>query len=328
MDSTLPLRLASHQMEARPETSFAEEVCLPFLRNAQNKDGGWGFHPKSESRVEPTCWALQALGESSDREAQDGRARGLQFLRAAQLVDGSWPSTPEQKSGCWVTALSCWVLAREDFSPALAAGLQWLCHDWPQDSTPWRRFLAKFSSHKDLQPINMALRGWGWTPGTSSWVEPTSFALISLKLAPPDQRPSEADRRRELAEALLYDRMCPGGGWNSGNPRVYGVSGEPLVIPTVWALLALGDQPARHENVMSLDWLESNVANIGSAGSLALARICMETYGRRLAANGPVFSDLYERNGFLESVPVAAWTCLALGPRARWLVSARADVTQ
>jgi hypothetical protein len=313
-------------MEARPETSFAEEVCLPFLRNAQNEDGGWGFHPKSESRVEPTCWALQALRESSRREGEDGLARGLQFLRATQLVDGSWPSTSEEKSGCWVTSLSCWVLAYEESSPALTAGLQWLCHDWPQDSTPWRRFLAKFSSHRDLPPINMSFRGWGWTPGTSSWVEPTSFALISLKQAP--QLPPEADRRRELAEALLYDRMCPGGGWNSGNPRVYGVSGEPLVVPTVWALLALRDQPKRPENVMSLDWLEGNVANIRSAGSLALARIGMETYGRKLAVGCPVFSDLYERNGFLESVPVAAWTCLAFAPRSRWLVSTGAEATQ
>ena len=28
---------------------------------------------------------------------------------------------------------------------------------------------------------------------------------------------------------MLYDRMCPGGGWNCGNPKVYGVAGEPLV---------------------------------------------------------------------------------------------------
>ncbi len=57
-------------MEADREKPFVEEVCLPFLRNAQNRDGGWGFHPQSESRVEPTCWALQALSESSNREAE------------------------------------------------------------------------------------------------------------------------------------------------------------------------------------------------------------------------------------------------------------------
>jgi prenyltransferase beta subunit len=130
VDLTLPLGLASDEMEADREKPFVEEVCLPFLRNAQNRDGGWGFHPQSESRVEPTCWALQALGASSNPEAEAGIARGLQFLRAAQLGDGSWPSTPEEKSGCWVTSLGCWVLlTAADSSGAATAGIKWLCHD-------------------------------------------------------------------------------------------------------------------------------------------------------------------------------------------------------
>ena len=107
---------------------------------------------------------------------------------------------------------------------------------------------------------------------------------------------------------MLYDRMCPGGGWNCGNPRVYGVPGEPLVVPTVWALIALRHDPARQENMMSLDWLERNIANIQSAGSLALARICLETYGRRWPASAPALHDLYERNDFWSNVQVAAWS--------------------
>jgi hypothetical protein len=315
-------------MEADREKPFVEEVCLPFLRNAQNGDGGWGFHPQSESRVEPTCWAVQALSESSNREAEMGVVRGLQFLRAAQLADGSWPSTPEEKSGCWVTSLGCWVLlAAADSSGAATAGIDWLCQDWPGDTTPWRRFLARFSTERELHPVNRSYRGWGWTPGTSSWVEPTSFALISLEQASRDLLPPEASRRRELATAMLYDRMCPGGGWNCGNPVVYGVAGEPLVIPTVWALIALRHNPTRPENAMSLDWLERSIANIGSAGSLALARICMETYGRKWPADAPALSDLYERNQFLESVPVAAWCCLAMSVRSRQLGMDHAKAT-
>jgi hypothetical protein len=328
VDLTLPPGLASDEMEADREKPFVEEVCLPFLRNAQNGDGGWGFHPQSESRVEPTCWAVQALSESSNREAEMGVVRGLQFLRAAQLADGSWPSTPEEKSGCWVTSLGCWVLlAAADSSGAATAGIDWLCQDWPGDTTPWRRFLARFSTERELHPVNRSYRGWGWTPGTSSWVEPTSFALISLEQASRDLLPPEASRRRELATAMLYDRMCPGGGWNCGNPVVYGVAGEPLVIPTVWALIALRHNPTRPENVASLGWLERSIANIESAGSLALARICMETYGRKWPADAPALSDLYERNQFLESVPVAAWCYLAMSVRSRQLGMDHAKAT-
>ncbi len=310
-------------MEAGPETSFIEDVCLPYLRTAQNADGGWGFHPGAQSRVEPTCWALQALIDADGPKTPERVTRGLQFLRAAQLPDGSWPCTPEEKVGCWVTSLACWVLLIDkDSAKAVAVGLHWLCQDWPSDSTPWRRLLARFSSQRHVAPINDSLRGWGWTPQTSSWVEPTSFAVLVFGLCPKELLPPEAARRRRLAVGMLYDRMCPGGGWNCGNPRVYGVAGEPLVVPTVWALLALRDHPERPENAMSLAWLENSVGSIHGAGSLALARTCLETYGRVWPATAPKLSDFYGKNEFLQSVQVAAWACLASSARRHWLTPA------
>jgi hypothetical protein len=327
MDLAPPLRLASNAMEADREASFAQSVCLPFLRNAQNADGGWGFHPGSQSRAEPTCWALLALINSTDDEASEVVARGFRFLHAAQLPDGSWPSTPEEKTGCWVTSLACWVLESEsDSRKNVAAGLKWLCEDWPRDSTLWRRFLARFSAERHVFPINNSLRGWGWTPRTSSWVEPTAFAFLALQCAPNALLPAVAQRRQQLAAALLYDRMCPGGGWNCGNPSVYGVAGEPLVVPTAWALLALRAYPQRAENVSSLAWLEGNVANIQGAGSLALARICLETYDRAWPSGARTLQDLHRENRFLQSVQVAAWACLASSERRHWLTPARGEV--
>jgi hypothetical protein len=78
---------------------------------------------------------------------------------------------------------------------------------------------------------------------------------------------------------------------------------------------------------MSLDWLAENITKIQSAGSLALSKICMETYGRRWPANAPALPHLHERNGFLENVPVAAWTCLALSPRSQWWTPAPEKTT-
>jgi hypothetical protein len=327
MDLAVALRLASDSMVASPETIFVEAVCRPYLLNAQNADGGWGFHPGSQSRVESTCWAFQTLVDSFSPETPQSVTRGLQFLRAAQLPDGSWPSTPEEKVGCWVTSLACCVLvADKHSSKAVAAGLRWLCRDWPQDSTPWRRFLARLSSQEQVAPMNNALRGWGWTPRTSSWVEPTSFALLALRQCREDLLPPAAMRRRKLAEGMLYDRMCPGGGWNCGNPRVYGVAGEPLVVPTAWALLALRDHPERPENRMSLAWLENNIRNIYGAGSLALARICLEAYARGWPASAPALHDFYRENEFLQNIQVTAWACLASSARRHWLTAAAGRV--
>src|SRR4029077_1347976 len=95
-----------------------------------------------------------------------------------------------------------------------------------------------------------------------------------------------AERRRLLGEAMLYDRMCPGGGWNCGNPMVYGVAGEPLIVPTSLALLALRAYPERSENVMSLEWLASSVAGAESAAALALGKNCLEAL-RRGFSRGP-----------------------------------------
>jgi hypothetical protein len=303
------------------DSLFVSDFCLPFLRNSQNADGGWGFHPGSESRVEPTCWAVLALQASDDTSDSAGiRDRGFQFLRAAQLADGSWAASPEVTTGCWVSSLACWVLlADAQAQQALAAGLKWLCEDWPRDSASWRRLLARFSSEHKISAQNDSLRGWGWTPRTSSWVEPTSFALILLTRVPKEARPPVADRRRELARRMLCNRMCPGGGWNCGNPMVYGVAGEALIVPTVWALLALRDEPNRTEFVMSLDWLEKNVQDVRSAGSHALARIGLEACGRKRPTTAATFADFYSRNEFLQSVPVAAWTCLAACKQHEWL---------
>jgi Squalene-hopene cyclase C-terminal domain len=314
-------------MAADSEEFFREGTCLPFLRNAQNADGGWGFLQGTLSRAEPTCWSLLALLQSTKLEDKDAVTRGMHWLRSAQLANGSWPTTPEEESGCWVTSLVCLTLLPAGDSiktnrseEAVARGLRWLCADWPQDSTPWRRLLAKFAPEHHGSPINNAYRGWGWTPGTSSWVEPTSFALLALERAPREIRPGSAKQRRDLAEAMLYDRMCAGGGWNCGNSRVYGVAGEPLIVPTTVALLALRAYPQRAENRASLEWLEREAGSIQAAGSLALARIAVEAYGHEWPSNAPKFSDLYEKSESLQSVQVVAWMCLALGAQ-NWLAA-------
>ena len=294
-----------------------------MLRAAQNSDGGWGFRPGTESRVEATCWALKALlsCDGMNNSDKNAIASGLNFLKAMQLDDGSWPSTAEEKTGCWVTSLACWVLAGtpdDKFSTPIESGLQWVCADWPRDSSWWQRTIRRMSSGAKHSKQNDSYRGWGWTPGTSSWVEPTAFALLALETQS-ELSPGLAEKRRKLGEALLYDRMCPGGGWNCGNPEVYGVAGEPLVIPTTWALLALRRYPKRRENLESLDWMEKNFTKIQGPGSYALARICLAAYGRPRKEDEGIAEQFHARNESLHSVQVAAWMTLAASEPRKWL---------
>ena len=305
-------------MDSGQENSEVARICLPFLRDTQNPDGGWGFRPGTASRVEATCWALLALWEPSRQSSEDlvrvHRARD--FLQTTQLGDGSWPAAPGEQTGCWETSLCCLALTAigdQTQSSTIESGLRWVCNDWPSDSSPWRRFLARITSQRDVAPINYSYRGWGWTPGTSSWVEPTSFALLALERIGSAELEAKAKRRRRLGVSLLFDRMCPGGGWNAGNPMVYGAAGEPVVVSTVWALLALRSAAAGRETTMSLGWLEKTAPNIQSPASQALAKICLRAYGKSLSSDAVSLSEVLQKSGFLDSTIVAAWSMLAYG---------------
>src|ERR1700757_5108155 len=66
--------------------SFGPKSCLPYLRTAQNDDGGWGFTQGLESRVEPTAWCVPALREfSEDPGVNEAAVRGLGYLEPRQL---------------------------------------------------------------------------------------------------------------------------------------------------------------------------------------------------------------------------------------------------
>jgi Prenyltransferase and squalene oxidase repeat len=310
--------------------NFSEEICLPYLRAAQNPDGGWGFRSGAQSRVEPTAWALIALDQAFSARAAGAEAgasqRGLRYLADSQLVDGSWPSAPGQGRGAWVTSLACWAfLSANENRAALARGLNWLAAEKPGDAGTWFRFIRGFKTNKKVSSQNDALWGWSWTTGTASWVEPTAYALLVLRAAPQDLAPSQAASRLKLAEAMLFDRMCPGGGWNCGNPMVYGVAGEPQVSTTVWALLALREHTDRNEVQQSLAWLEKNWSSIQSPASLALTQIGLNAFDRGNPTFTSTIERLYEPDAIAWNVPVAAWAALAASGRKFWSQPARAE---
>jgi hypothetical protein len=300
--------------------SFLEEVCKPFLEDSQNSDGGWGYHAHEVSRVEPTCWSLLALaGLTKASQQENSLTRARDWLLKAQLPDGSWPSAPGLIESPWVTPLACLAL-RELGSAAdsVARGMAWLGNAWPGEGGWWWRLRTRLFGKDSAVRQNLSLRGWSWTKGTSSWVEPTSFALLALRRPPQKVNLTTLDCRRKLAEAMLLDRMCPGGGWNCGNPMVYGAAGQPLVGPTVWALLALGAECARPEVKQSLDWLEREYGNNKGPGSLSLAHLCLVTFGRKPCELEPALGALYAANKFLGQVPVMAWAAIALSPAREW----------
>jgi len=293
---------------------------LSRLPGLQNDDGGWGFNAGYESRIEPTAWALIALHEfSSSATVDEPLERGLRFLTAAQHEDGSWGAAAGQGEGCWVTSLACWaLLAHPQFSTKLLSGLRWLNGDRPRDSGFLWRMARKLVDRQRINAQSASFSGWSWTPHTASWVEPTCYAMIVLH-AKAAASLSNLPRRINLAHGMLYDRMCPGGGWNCGNPRVYGVAGQPQVGPTVWALIALHENSDRRENHESLDWLEKIQDTIVSPESLALAHIALGLYGRQNSTLAERLQISHDSDTIPWSVQATAWAALAFSENPVWL---------
>jgi Prenyltransferase and squalene oxidase repeat len=292
---------------------------VQFMLEAQNPDGGWGFQAALGSATEPTAWAAAALAAiDAEPLCARPRERGLAWLLACQLQDGSWPARPGQRDGCWVTSAACLALAaRRDGDTAkrheaVRKGLAWLTRLRPgtRNHRWWAAGIGALG-HRESQR-RTDLEGWSWTPGTSSWIEPTAQALVALQNAPREFWPRGAARRMLAAQAMLLDGALMAGGWNSGGAESYGYAGRPQAIPTAWALMALRDQGQRPEVETSLEWLRRNHTKFTGLFSLGLACCCLRLWGiscevgrlERLFLNGiaPV------------SVMEAAWTLLASAP--------------
>lgn len=90
-------------------------------------------------------------------------------------------------------------------------------------------------------------------PGCCQLNDPDAFTIIVLKQwtnCKPDPRATD---RANTGISMLLDRRCIEGGWNAGNPVVYGSPLPAHIEPTAIALLGLQGRPPA-ETVRSVDW--------------------------------------------------------------------------
>ena len=252
------------------------------LRAHQNQTGAWGYRG-TQASVESTCLTILALRRQPSIEL----ALAVQALDGLQNTDGSWPAfIGDDPEGCWTTALAVLsLMAARHETKRLASGIKWLLNARGREANWfWRWKLRTVDNKVRFDPAKF---GWSWVPGTTTWVIPTAFALIALQQA--RQRGyNETARltdRVDLGTSMLLDRMCPGGGWNSGNGTAFGVPLAPHMDATSIALLAL----TRHEEEpgvqRSLHWLVNRLARCPSPYSLAWGVLAIAAY-RRISAKG------------------------------------------
>lgn len=296
------------------------DQAAKLLRQTQNPDGGWGAIAGKQSNTESTALGLLAWRSLDDSRENSVLEKAEQWLANTQNPDGSWSYGAGSKAPSWSTALAVmalcdssveaerlvragnWILAQEGSKPGILAKL-----------------ILALSFQKKAVHLNDDLVGWSWTPGSFSWVEPTSYCLIALKKIKSRLSVKAVQERVDQAELMIYDRMCEGGGWNYGNAAVYGDPLWPYPDITALALIALQDHKERNDNRVSLRALSKMAETTDSGLALGWTTICLSVYGEDISELRKRLDQKFARTKFLGETKPVALAILASEDGARLL---------
>ena len=296
------------------------DQAVKLLRQSQNPDGGWGTIAGRQSNTESTSLGLLALRSLDDSRENFVLKKAEQWLAQTQNSDGSWSYGAGAKAPSWSTALA--VMALSDSSveaERLVRAGNWILAQEGSKPGILAKLILALSFQKKAVHLNDDLVGWSWTPGSFSWVEPTSYCLIALKKIKSRLSAEAVQGRVNQAELMIYDRMCKGGGWNYGNAAVYGDPLWPYPDITALALIALQDHKERKENQASLSILSKTAETTDSGLALGWTTICLSVYGEDISELRKRLDQKFARTKFLEETKPVALAILASGDGARLL---------
>ncbi|MBI3665548.1 MAG: hypothetical protein HY236_04865 [Acidobacteria bacterium] len=288
------------------------EVAVDFLIETQNADGGWGTVVGKHSNAEATAFTILSLAALKEETHRDGLSRAVAWLADRQNPDGSWPLTAALKDGSWATALAVLSLAAFEKQRARAVrGADWLLSQKGSGLGLLNSLLYRFSSQQQKDRLNPDLKGWSWTPGTFSWVEPTAYALLALKKLRAFLPAQQVEDRIRQGELLLYDRVCEEGGWNYGNTKILGANLWPYPDTTALALIALEEHRTREANQRSLEALRRMLAQTQSGLALSWSILCFTLYGEDVSRWRQLLAECQKKTGFLGETKTMALALLA-----------------
>ena len=293
---------------------------VKFLKQSQNSDGGWGAIAGKQSNTESTALGLLALRSLDDLRENSVLEKAEQWLANTQNPDGSWSYGAGSKAPSWSTALA--VIALSDSSveaERLVRAGNWILAQEGSKPGILAKLILALSFQKKAVHLNDDLVGWSWTPGSFSWVEPTSYCLLALKKIRSRLSAKAVKERVDQAELMIYDRMCAGGGWNYGNAAVYGDPLWPYPDITALALIALQDHKERNDNRVSLRALSKMAETTDSGLALGWATICLSVYGKDISELRKRLDQKFARTKFLGETKPVALAILASEDGARLL---------
>jgi Prenyltransferase and squalene oxidase repeat len=273
------------------------DQALAYLAHAQNKDGGWGYRQGGASFTEPTALGLAAVAGSVPAAA----TAATDWLLGGQHDDGGWGALRADPDSGWHTTVAVWglSLARNakdsgEAEIAISRGAGWLLANRSR-ALPLPNPATKLQS---------GLAGWSWTPETFGWVIPTGLGLMALNAT----GAIAADEAVAQATSMLDDRRCSKGGWNWGNPVLFGAELPPYATETAIAILGLlagGREPSNGSVKAGLDWLAANLDPQTGVTATAWAVLALRAGGRDASAPASSLRDLQAADGSWRSSPHA-----------------------
>lgn len=289
------------------------EQILNTLIALQNPDGGWGAAQGKRSNTETTSLAVGALHSIGEHSINDRILRGTLWLAGHQNPDGSWRLNDVTTAGSWTTALAIVALAEfpEHRNRVLDAA-KWLVAQEGSKPGILAELILWATGKSNINRLNKDLIGWSWVPNSFSWVEPTSYALIALKKTRSLLSEKQVDERIQQGNALIYDRMCNGGGWNYGNSKVLDYALWPYPDITAVALIALQDRAGEAANQESLQSLRKTAEQANSGLASSWAAICLSLYGQDTTEWQKRIEKRFNETGFLGEAKTLALALLGL----------------
>ena len=293
-----------------------DRIITELVQN-QNSDGGWGAMRGKRSNTEVTALAVMALKALPGETTTDNRKRGIGWLVRQQNQNHSWPLNEAVNEGSWTTALAITALGdTAEHSERVLAAARWLLEQEGSKPGILAEIVLWATGKSGANKLNKDLIGWSWVPRSFSWVEPTSYALIALKKQRGRLAGTNVDQRIRQADAMIYDRMCTGGGWNYGNSKVLDYALWPYPDITALALIAMQDHADEKANQDSLQVLRKTARETDSGLALCWAATCFNLYGRDPSDFHKQIEKRFTATAFLGETKTLALAVIALGGKA------------
>lgn len=282
-----------------------------FIRKAC-KNGSWAYKTGDEACMEPTAFCGIAM-----RKDEPLRKQVIEFLTRNQNGDGGWSTSAGLGKSDWTSGLALLalrILLKEDSDQAahstkIDKAVEYLFEARTEFYGALAKFLLQIS--KGDEGLNYP-RGWPWSPGCFHWVEPTSYALLALKIPAHVQ---QTDSKRVIARAdnFLLEHACKDGGWNHGNDLCLSVYLPPFAVTTAEALVALQDQKSANPVQHAFHNLKNTIGYNGSAMSVAWTAIAELSYGKDATESiNNLLARQHEDGSFGPNLMVTALAMLAL----------------